>query len=316
MIRQDEQPGAERSSGNGRQALDLAARFQESTQALAGVDLDAYPPNVWRDTVNILLSRGQLAAARRIVSVLADRGTDQQPARTLLSILDNVPTESPLSSFHDDPQAEVQVARCAGARTVLLVFSDYQHHIGLPFALVHRWFGLAPAHIVYLRDFSKAWFMSGIGSLALTRDATIERLRALSKSLGAERIVCFSNSSGGFAAVAYGLALGAERIACMAGAFDLRAIKSPRAKRMLAAAEGYDLRRAFPAAARPAEVRIVLGESNWDDRLHADYLADLRGVTVLPIEGFAGHTIAVEMMDRGRFGEMVDWLMTPPAAPR
>jgi hypothetical protein len=279
-----------------------------------GVDRAAFlrhPVDEWRAAIDLLLAQGEFRAATFATESLLALHPDNQHVQTLRRVLHNVPGVAPRSLFRDDRNREVQVAACPGADTALLVFSDVYHSVGAPFALAHQWLGQLPAHVIYLRDLSGLWFMSGIVSLGLSRAIGIERLRAMIVSLGARRVMCFSNSSGGLAALTWGIALGAQRVACMAGAFDASAIKSIAGHKALPAISDVDPRESLAMAAHPPDVSIFVGDANWDDRLHADYLADAPSVTVRYLDDFAGHFVTVEMMARGRFGEVADWLAAP-----
>ncbi len=145
------------------------------------------------------------------------------------------------------------------------------------------------------------------------RSASIEALGKIVRDLGAKRIVTFGNSSGGYGAMDYGLALGADAAMSMSGQINLtpefnvhlgQAVTSRRLS------ETYpdvtlDLRQAFQASARPPRTWIVYGEDHWDDRLHAEYLAGLPQVTLKPVERYQGHNTTLELIRRGQFDDLL-----------
>jgi pimeloyl-ACP methyl ester carboxylesterase len=151
------------------------------------------------------------------------------------------------------------------------------------------------------------------------RAATVQSLRDLARSLGARRILCYGNSGGAFAALHYGLDLAAEAVVAVAGRtnqapeFNAQLQFARSVDRVETAFPGMatDLRQLYLAAERRPRVLASYGEHNWDDRLHAEYLRGVPGVTLQPIEDFMGHNAAMELVRRGQFQDLLDWLVAP-----
>ncbi len=257
-----------------------------------------------------LLSRGALHVGEQLVRQLNAADGEIGWARTLRSVFDEMPP-APVGEgdFADDPASDVQIARRAGCDTVLLAFCGQGHEIGPPMPMMHRWLGGLGASVVYLRDFNGCKYLGGIKSLAADRPASLEALRRIVDQLGGRRILCYGNSAGGFGALDYGLALGADAILCMAGATNLdpdanRFTRSATTARRLRSAfpdATLDLRLSYAAATRPPRTQMVFGEHNWDDRLQAEHLDGLTGVSLHPVDNFAGHAAFVGSLHRNTF---------------
>jgi hypothetical protein len=58
---------------------------------------------------------------------------------------------------------------------------------------------------------------------------------------------------------------------------------------------------------------MVYGGSHWDDRLHAESMGSLEGVTLQSLENVDAHNVIAELTRQPRqFEQLLDWL-APPA---
>jgi pimeloyl-ACP methyl ester carboxylesterase len=219
--------------------------------------------------------------------------------------------------FADDLTKEVQIVPRNDAETVVLLFCGNSHRLGMPLSAIHRWLGLIPASLVYLRDFRRLSYLTGLSSLGPDREATLTSLRGIIASLGGRRTVCCGNSGGGFAALHYGLDLGSEAVLGLSGATNLspdfnmhlrQAVNSARLRRDLPPGL-IDLRRLYGTANRPPRALLLYGQNNWDDRLQAEYLSGLPTVTLKAVEDHDEHNVVVELIKRGQFEGFLDWLV-------
>jgi hypothetical protein len=71
-----------------------------------------------------------------------------------------------------------------------------------------------------------------------------------------------------------------------------------------------DLRQIYAATERKPRALVSYGEYNWDDRIHAEHVGDVAGVTLRPVEEFMGHNAAMELVRRGELQDLLDWLMS------
>jgi hypothetical protein len=212
---------------------------------------------------------------------------------------------------------DVQIVRRENAETIMFVFCGRFHQAGLPLCLLHRWLGRLPVSLVYLRDFRLLLYLAGISSPGQNRDETLASLHNIVSSLGGRRIICYGNSGGSFPALHYGLDLGSEAVLCLSGVMNI----SPEFNSRLSSANlaarlnrqlpdvSVDLQRAYRIAKRPPRARIVYGECNWDDRLHAEYMSGLPTVTLQAVPDTA-HNVVVHLIRRGQYEVLLEWLVT------
>jgi hypothetical protein len=192
--------------------------------------------------------------------------------------------------------------------------------LGFPLQVIHRWFGRLPASLVYLRDLRSLMFLAGIQSVAPDLRGTQRELRRLAASLGAERILCFGNSGGIAPALRYGLDMRAEAVLGMAGPIlaDPNRYKHPRAGALWSRmaeelprdAFHPDLPFRYSVAEWPPRVLIAYGADNEDDCHNAHAMAHLPCVTLYKVEGYGRHNIITELVIRGAFDPLLEWLVS------
>ncbi len=291
----------------------LLAELERAFQEGRAPDFASADVAGWVKVADMLVQQGRLEAAEHAIRRLNVEFPDIEWARTLCDLFEMMPpTTDGQVPFADDFPKDVQIVPREGADIALLVFCGVKHRLGMPLPMSHRWLGRARASIVYLRDLKTDFYLGGVTSLG-DRAASIEALRQIVKDLGARRIVTFGNSSGGYGALDYGMALGAEAAMSMSGQVNLTpefnvhlgpALTSRRLNDTYPGAT-LDLRDAILASTRPPRTWVVYGEDHWDDRLHAEHLAGLPQVTLRAVERYKGHNTTLELIRRGQFDDLV-----------
>jgi hypothetical protein len=269
-------------------------------------------------TLNELLESGNLEAAEIQAKRLREAYPDWGYAQVMGGLFDRLPPPGSQSGFADDLRKEVQVVRRDGSDSVLLVFTGFKHELGFSLSVMHRWLGLLPASILYLRDFRSLFYLDGVPSLGRGVESTTRRLGEIAASLGGRRIFCCGCSGGLYASLFYGLALGAERILALAGPANLSpefnahlrsAGRVAHLWRTVPDAPVADLRRRYAEAERPPRVLLVYDRNNWDDRLHAEYMADLPSVRLEPLAERGVHAVIAPLIVNGKFEATLSWLL-------
>src|SRR5262249_31592075 len=150
----------------------------------------------------------------------------------------------------------------------------------MPLPVFDRFLAARNIAAVYLKDFQRLMYLAGVASLGDDLDTTVAALRRLQDRLGATRILTIGDSAGGFAAIRYGVALDAA-CALSFGA-DTHWTPGPGefalfANRLRARfpIETMDLRPFLRARTECARIRLVFGEDEARDRMHADRLAGI-----------------------------------------
>ena len=302
----------------------LAPLISELNAALAekraiAVDLSE-DLSKWANALDILFLAGRLEVLAHSASKLATAYPGFDYAETIATFFDRMPpVDRDTLPFADKRLQSVQAIARPASPTVILAFCDRYHGLGAPLSAMHRWLGRLPASVIYLRDFRRVHFLAGIPELGQDREHTIRALHGIVGEIGGRRILCYGNSAGSFAALDYGAALGAEAVLAAAGPTNLRPEFNAHlrwmqpAERIQAMVPGAaaDMREVYAARTPAARVRIAYGEHDWDDRLQAENLGGLAGVELRPVVDYLGHNIAMELIRRGGFDEVLEWLMGP-----
>jgi hypothetical protein len=267
----------------------------------------------WSKAVQEVMVRGDLECAIFAARHVSAAFPASEYLRNLCAVFDSLPPlDDRLLPFRDDLNENVQVVARPDTDTVMMLFSGWPHLLGLPLCVVHRWLGRLPANLIYLSDVRNLVFQGGVSPLGKDRAATIAALREMIASLGGRRLVCYGDSGGAFAALHYGLELGAEAVLATGARTNLANLRRARDDNSLhpeSSDVAIDLRELFRASPRPPRTLLVYAEHNWDDRLHALHLASLSGVTLRKVTKYSRHVVVPELMRRGEFQSLLDWLI-------
>jgi hypothetical protein len=279
----------------------------------------------WIFVVEHLFQAGELSVVEHTVRHLNAAHPRVRFLRYLACVFDQLPAADGQPPFDDKREQDLQIVRRDGADTVILLFCGFGEGLGLPLPVMHRWFGRLPAHLVYLRDSRHQFFLRGIETLGRDRHATLRELRRIVRDLGARRVLCYGCSGGVFAALHYGAALPADAVVCLAGPTNLSTEFHTHSKRGRSverisqdarrAGLELDARRIYQAAARPPDTLFLFAADNWDDRIQAENLRDLPTVTLRAVPGTARHNLLLDLIERGEFEAVLDWLIEPRGEP-
>ena len=273
----------------------------------------------WCAALNETFIRGHLEPAIHAVGHLSTAFPTSNYLKNLGQIFERMPpADETYLPFQDVLSQDVQIVRRENAKTVMFVFCGRQHKPGLPVCILHRWLGRLPVSVVYLRDFRALFYLAGVSSLGQTRHATISPLRSIVASLGGRQILCYGNSGGVFAALHYGLDLESEAVLCLSGITNvnqefnahLRSAEHVAQLNRAFPSADMDLQRAYRVAKKPPRARIVYAEHNWDDRLHAEHMGGLPTVTLQAVPGTASHNVIADLIYRGEYEGVLDWLVS------
>jgi acyl carrier protein len=271
----------------------------------------------WGRAIELLGSAGDLETAVRGVRTLRARYPRSEFARNMCELFDRMPAAGEQLPFTDNLDDDVQIIRHPDADDVILLFCGRSHALGMSLSAIHRWLGRLPANLIYLRDFRRAFCLHGLSSLGADHAETLAALRRIIGSLRGRRVFCYGVSTGTYPALHYGLALGAEGVVGFAGIIDLASDLTAdltlqrtmvRLRRELPDT-AIDLRQAYATAERPPQVQLVYGDGSWDDRLHAESMGGLPGVTLEPIPACATHNVTTELIRRDQYEPLLQRLL-------
>jgi pimeloyl-ACP methyl ester carboxylesterase len=221
-------------------------------------------------------------------------------------------------AFRDDPTAEIQVVRRPGCDAVLLCFCAREGTLGFPLNFVHEWLGRLPVSLIYIKDFRDLYGALGYTALGHDRASSVVALRQLARDLGGKRIYALGVSLGGYAALYYGLQVGAEAVLSLCGATDLTPDfnevfepASPFHSNLLVQAPDYarNLQDVYAAAKRRPRVLMVFSTGHVRDRKHAEQMAALPDVELVPIGDSSLHNVLQPLIRRGQFFPLLSRLL-------
>jgi tetratricopeptide (TPR) repeat protein len=198
-----------------------------------------------------------------------------------------------------DGGRDVLVGRVADSETAVFVFTGSNDAVSMPLPIFDRYLATLDTTAVYLKDFNRLRFLTGIQSLSENYPGTLAALREMLSGLGIKRLSTLGNCDGGFAAIRYGVELGAERIITFGAPTHSpreAATKIEQArnfmKNRLAAkvgAEMMDLRPFLEQRTHTSRIELFYEEEDDRDRIQALHLEGLPGVSLHPQPGLSNH---------------------------
>jgi hypothetical protein len=162
----------------------------------------------------------------------------------------------------------------------------------MPLPIFDRYLATLDATAVYLKDFSRLWFLLGIQSLSGDYHGTLAALRDMLGRLGVKRLCTIGNCDGGFAAIRYGVELRADRVlafgpptrAPSASSTKIEQARNFKRSRLAAHVppDRIDLQPFLKTQGNGAQIELFYDEEDARDRMHALHLSGIPGVTLRP----------------------------------
>jgi len=217
------------------------------------------------------------------------------------------------------------------SQTLLIAFGGLRGRVDVPRFEFLGVTGEFPVKRMYVRDLYQAWYHRGIPRYrAKTLVGVADRLREMIAPHGVKRVVTIGNSSGGYAALAFGALLGADRALAfapqttldpdvMADMGDHRWDEQLRALRDAGRmdADWVDLRTALPHALHgDTRLQVYFNERLAVDRLHAERLSNVDGVRLFRFGHASGHYLVNTLRDNGSLEHLLRGAVSGLREPR
>lgn len=241
------------------------------------------------------------------------------------TVLRHLPA-TPSTPFTDDREKDMQVVPAGGraregGAPIIFVFCGHGQRFAIPLNMIHRWMGALGAHVVYLRDFRKLFYLSGVASLGKNYAATIDGFRKLIRDLGASTVHTMGNSGGVFGAVQMGLDLGAQSVLCLAGNTGLIPELRSRVAAEMPKSGTFDpamldLRYRYESSAIYPRIRHIYGDAHEIDRVEAERFKGLEGVELVPLVGWKEHLVIDSLIGNDEFVPTLAWMLAAKAVTR
>jgi tetratricopeptide (TPR) repeat protein len=221
------------------------------------------------------------AAARHELQILLDRAP-KMPA-------------SARAAMTADPRRDVIIPEGANSDTAMLIFAGINDALSMPLEVFDRYVQPLDVLPIYLRDFNRLRYLTGIRSISYHYQGTIDGLRRMLREKGIKRLFTLGNCVGAFAAIRYGIELGAESIAafhtptyCPEETPSNFQVGHRFLRIRLAAKVGHemaDLKPFLEMRASGAPIELFYDAENREDERYARRIAHVRGVHLNPLPG-------------------------------
>ena len=214
-----------------------------------------------------------------------------------------------------DPERGLVVDRDADAAVALVAFGGISGGLAMP---PFEFFTLAkgiPATKIFIRDLDQAWYQRGVRGLGSSITAATDGLRSLLAEVGADRVVGFGNSAGGFGAILFGHLVGFDEVHAFAPQTFIDRARRIRYRDRRWPQPIHDLR-AHPPAEQVYDVQpLCLGPSGPAvhvyvaadtrlDEVHAERLRSGERVVMHHYES-GGHGVIRELRDSNELDRII-----------
>jgi pimeloyl-ACP methyl ester carboxylesterase len=182
----------------------------------------------------------------------------------------------------------------ADSDTTVIAFTGRAMRLDISIYFMQRILKRFGVNVIYVFDWADAYYFAGVKGLGTNTRRTAARLRGLCAELGTKRLVCFGQSSGGYAAIRYGAKLKADGV--LAFSPVILSVMKPHILDAIERATGrrpprrrLDLRRILGRRRRIPYTKIVYGDGNPADVKSARYVSHLDNVAEHVLPGVSNH---------------------------
>lgn len=205
-------------------------------------------------------------------------------------------------------QEEVLLDVWPNARRLLVVFAGNADSGVMAFHPLH--FDRHEAHVLWIRDRSRRFTMVSLQRMGASYTENVACIQRVAEALDVDQLFCLGVSSGVYAALRFGLDLNAEGVLALSGPTNiiveneypgatLRDFPQVTMLYRTAPHEARDMVLDYPARRRRPTVRIVYGTENKRDSHAARRMADIPGVTLVPLHGVSDHIVTKTLIECG-----------------
>jgi hypothetical protein len=279
------------------------ANNMEQIEAGRGAQLDDVQGTVAKGILSLMINLGRIGVAKEFLTACVHKWDKERFIEwyTMLMLADEDIRDL---DIRDKPWLDYQVID-RKEKTTVIMFCGHAHRFGIELNAVVVWLRSLPVNLIFLRDFNRRLYLSGVKSIG-DMDQTVKRLQEDLARLGTERIVTMGNSGGVYGALHFGHRLGASQVLCFGGPTSLKAGVEEASDRpvyllmeqMAQAGELTvpDLRQCF--IENGISVRYFYGQDYQVDAAQAEILKDIPNVSIEPVSDWSRHVVLGEMARR------------------
>ncbi len=198
-------------------------------------------------------------------------------------------------------------------KPLLIIFSGFGDFITMPFEFSNITKKL-DVNKIYLRDFSRTWYHSGLFGISKSIDETAFFLKRKIDESGANKVVVLGNSMGGYAAILFGILIKANIVHAFAPQTFLDNVdylklitKNDRKIRDLHnnfSNQYFDLKNVIQLHNNLGEFNIYYDSNNEIDKKYAMHLKSSKYVRLHPFCG-GGHALIRVLRDSGELQKII-----------
>lgn len=190
------------------------------------------------------------------------------------------------------------------SEVLVLAFSGMNLRIGMPTFEFMKTLKNQDCSCIFFKDFYQVWYQQGL--LGLTDDVyeTRNLIQSMIKEINPRYIVSIGVSTGGYAAIMFGILLRINRVLAFSpqsrvgrGIYNqFHSIDSPEIQDFKSRGKYiWDLSKLigdYSWEQNIPEISVYYGELNSNDKRHAERLARFENVKLCPLAGYKGHNSA------------------------
>jgi len=198
-------------------------------------------------------------------------------------------------------------------RPLLIIFSGFGDFVTMPFEFSNTTKKL-DVNKIYLRDFSRTWYHSGLFGRSKSIDETVLFLKRKIDESGANKVVVLGNSMGGYAAILFGILIKANIVHAFAPQTFLNNVdylklitRNDRKIQYLHnnfSNQYFDLKNVIQLHNNLGEFNIYYDSTNEIDKKFAMHLKDSKHVMLHPFCG-GGHGLIKILRDSGELQKII-----------
>lgn len=269
--------------------------------------------------MDFFMTAGQMPAAKRLLDHAKVKWAVTEK-KIAAKMFDAAPMARVPPNFLDRVWQDVQVVD-KRAPTTMVVWNGLAQRFGVHLNVLHLYLDTIEANVIYLRDFTRSYYIQGLASSGAVERTHEDLSRALER-LATRRRVFLGASGGVFGALYWGSRLAADVVLCFAGATDINTgleeknekVFYQRLYQLIGDGEIVppNLRETYQRF--PAQVRCFFGANNEFDARQANNLKGLPNVSLEPVENSDRHVVIYDLIRRGSFLPILQAACNPGAA--
>lgn len=301
----------------------LYPRKMQEEQARVARLVEKWPDNLRLSNgtlLNLSRTEDRQTALKSAKNAMAQRAVPTGVEDTLDDLdlfLRELPTDDQLQrTTVTDDGSDVVVSDIGPSGIGIVFFGGLANRYGLDMESLDRFIAAAGHTAIYLRDRQRCLFLKGIPDIPGSVEGLEAYLRDLKQELGLNRLVMIGSSSGGLAALKYGVAISADGIRCFGGPTtaateametfgDARGRALTRRLSRDLAPEALDVAPDVAKAAGSVPIQMYYGAEMPQDSAQAERLRGIAGVSLLPVPDVDRHDILFQMIANQRVGEVL-----------